>query len=108
MSKGGNRKTATMDFVNGVFLSPPHYQRELIVIINLLCYLSIYRQIYSDSLKKRKAIRKQHSYKMLFSRLFAKADSSYLYCIVLSGKRRSASPLFFHRDRMARDGGKNL
>lgn len=101
MSKGGNRKTATMDFVNGVFLSPPHYQRELIVLINLLCYLSIYRQIYSDSLKKRKDIRK-HFYKMLFSRLFVKADSCYLYCIVLSGKRRSSSPLFFHRDRMAR------
>lgn len=51
-SKGGNRKTATVDFVNGVFLSPPHHQRELIMTINLLCYLSIYGQIYSDSLKK--------------------------------------------------------
>lgn len=94
-SKAGNRKTATMDFVNGVFLSPPYHQRQLIMLINLLCYLSLYRQTYSDSLKKERH-QKWHSYKMLFSQLFAEADPSSLYCVVLSGTL-GLSPLFFQR-----------
>lgn len=51
-SKGGNRKTATAEFVNEAFLSSPHHPGELIMFIKLVSYLSIYRQSYSDSLRK--------------------------------------------------------
>lgn len=91
----GIEKQLLMDFVNGVFLSPPHRQREWIMLINLLCHLSLYRQIYSDSLKRERH-QKWHSYKMLFSQLFAEADPSSLYCIVLSGTL-GLFPLFFQR-----------